>query len=60
MDSSKISRQLNWQPRHSLSSGLLKTVEWYLQNPTWVEAIRKQQDYQGWLARNYNLRSESK
>ncbi len=33
MDITKIGRQLNWQPRHSLSSGLLKTVEWYLQNP---------------------------
>jgi dTDP-glucose 4,6-dehydratase len=59
MDITKISRQLNWQPRHSLSKGLLKTVEWYLQNPNWVEAIRKQQDYQGWLAKNYNKRNES-
>ena len=60
MDITKIRRQLNWEPRNSLSSGLLKTVEWYLQNPDWVEAIRKQQDYQGWLAKNYNGRKESK
>lgn len=60
MDITKIGRQLNWKPRHSLSSGLLKTVEWYLQNPEWVEAMRKQQEYQGWLARNYNGRTESK
>jgi len=60
MDITKIGRQLNWQPRHSLSSGLLKTVEWYLQNPDWVEAIRKQQDYQGWLTKNYNERTEPK
>ena len=60
MDITKIRRQLNWEPRNSLSSGLLKTVEWYLQNPDWVEAIRKQQDYQGWLTKNYNGRKESK
>lgn len=57
MDITKIGHQLHWQPRHSLSSGLLKTVEWYLQNPDWVEAIRKQQDYQGWLAKNYDERT---
>jgi dTDP-glucose 4,6-dehydratase len=60
MDITKISRQLSWKPRNSLTSGLLKTVEWYLQNPGWVEAIRKQQDYQGWLAKNYDGRTESK
>ena len=60
MDITKISRQLNWKPRNSLTSGLLKTVEWYLQNPGWVEAIRKQQDYQGWLAKNYYSRTEAK
>ena len=57
MDITKIGHQLHWQPRHSLSSGLLKTVEWYLQNPDWVEAIRKQQDYQGWIAKNYDERT---
>ena len=59
MDITKINRQLNWQPRHSLHDGLLKTVEWYLQNPAWVEAIHKQQDYQSWLARNYGERNAS-
>jgi len=57
MDITKIGHQLHWQPRHSLSRGLLKTVEWYLQNPDWVEAIRKQQDYQGWIAKNYDERT---
>jgi dTDP-glucose 4,6-dehydratase len=60
MDITKISRQLHWQPRHSLNSGLLKTVEWYLKNLDWVEVMRKQQDYQGWLAKNYDERTEPK
>jgi dTDP-glucose 4,6-dehydratase len=56
MDSAKIQRELDWQPQHSLTSGLLKTVEWYLENPGWVAAINKHQDYQGWLKENYAQR----
>ena len=56
MDITKIQRELGWQPRHSISSGLLKTVEWYLSHPDWIDAIRKQHDFQGWLRRNYTER----
>jgi dTDP-glucose 4,6-dehydratase len=56
MDIAKISQDLGWQPRHSLTSGLIQTVEWYLKHPHWVDAIRKEQDYQGWLAKNYEQR----
>ncbi len=58
MDITKIGRELGWHPRQSLESGLLKTVEWYLSHPEWVEAIRQQKDYQQWLARNYARRGE--
>lgn len=56
MDIAKIKRELGWQPRQSLESGLLKTVEWYLQNPEWGNAIQKRGDYQSWLERNYEKR----
>ncbi|MBE0409921.1 MAG: dTDP-glucose 4,6-dehydratase [Anaerolineales bacterium] len=56
MDISKIKKELGWQPRHSLDSGLLKTVQWYLDNSQWVDAIRKQQKYQGWIEQNYEKR----
>jgi dTDP-glucose 4,6-dehydratase len=56
MDITKIGQELGWQPRQSLESGLLKTVEWYLGHPEWVEAIRKGRDYQQWLERNYAQR----
>jgi dTDP-glucose 4,6-dehydratase len=59
MDVRKINRSLGWQPRQTLSSGLLKTVEWYIENTVWIEAIREQQDYQGWLDKNYNIRGGS-
>lgn len=58
MDISKVTRELGWHPQQSLSSGLLKTVAWYLESQEWVDAIRTQQDYQGWLDRNYTERGE--
>ncbi|MGE5224773.1 MAG: dTDP-glucose 4,6-dehydratase [Omnitrophica WOR_2 bacterium] len=60
MDIHKISTELGWFPRQSLQSGLLKTVEWYIGHPQWVEIIQKQQDYQKWMERNYAQRGEQK
>jgi dTDP-glucose 4,6-dehydratase len=58
MNIEKIKNELGWQPEQSLESGLMNTVEWYLAHPEWVEAIRKQADYQRWLERNYAERGE--
>ncbi|QIM66145.1 dTDP-glucose 4,6-dehydratase [Mannheimia granulomatis] len=33
IDSSKIQKELGWQPQETFESGLRKTVEWYLENP---------------------------
>ena len=60
MDISKIEQELGWKPSHNLTSGLLQTVEWYLSHPEWMDAIRRQQDFQGWLARNYDRRGEKR
>jgi dTDP-glucose 4,6-dehydratase len=59
MDAGKITRELGWRPRHSLAEGLLDTVNWYLSHPEWVAAIRKQQEYQSWLAQNYERRENA-
>jgi dTDP-glucose 4,6-dehydratase len=56
VDITKIRDELGWQPRQSLNSGLIHTVQWYLDHPDWVDAIRQQQDYQGWLSQNYERR----
>jgi dTDP-glucose 4,6-dehydratase len=56
IDIQKINSELGWQPRCSLGSGLQKTVEWYLSHPEWVEAIRKQEEYQQWMDKNYEQR----
>ena len=41
IDPSKIERELNWRPRESFESGLAATVQWYLKNRLWWEAILK-------------------
>ena len=58
MDIGKINQELDWQPRYTLSSGLVKTVEWYLSHPEWIDSIRKQQDFQSWLQHNYDEREQ--
>ncbi len=58
MDITKISQELGWHPRHTLETGLLKTVQWYLTHPDWVESVRKKNDFQEWLKRNYDQRSD--
>ena len=56
MDISKIKAELGWHPRHTMESGILKTVEWYLNHPEWVDSIKKQANYRDWIARNYEKR----
>ena len=58
MDCRKIERDLDWQPRESLASGLRKTVEWYLSQQDWVNEIKERGEYQGWVKRNYEEREE--
>jgi dTDP-glucose 4,6-dehydratase len=59
MDITKIRRDLDWAPRHSLSDGLQETVEWYLANDAWIEAIRAQTGFQSWMDRNYEKRQSA-
>lgn len=56
MNNAKIAQELGWHPRESLDSGLRKTVEWYLGNLTWFDAIKQQMDYQQWVTKNYQER----
>ena len=39
IDASKIHRELGWQPQYDFESGLRRTIQWYLDNPTWVERV---------------------
>lgn len=40
MDTTKTEQKIGWKPRHEIHSGLRKTVEWYVRNKEWVDAIK--------------------
>ena len=39
IDSSKLQRELGWTPSLQFEEGLEKTVDWYLENSTWLDHI---------------------
>lgn len=39
IDASKIQRELGWVPVETFETGIVKTVEWYLQNDEWCKRI---------------------
>jgi dTDP-glucose 4,6-dehydratase len=39
IDASKIREQLGWEPQQDHRSGFRKTVDWYLENSSWWQAI---------------------
>lgn len=39
INAEKVRRELDWQPRETLESGLRKTVQWYLERRDWWERI---------------------
>lgn len=39
MDFSKLTRELGWRPEESFASGIRRTVEWYLANTAWCDAV---------------------
>jgi dTDP-glucose 4,6-dehydratase len=46
IDASKIKNELGWQPAETFETGIRKTVDWYLNNIDWCEAV---------TSNNYNL-----
>ena len=39
IDASKIERELGWKPEETFETGLRKTVQWYLANSGWWQAV---------------------
>ncbi len=39
IDTSKIEKELGWKPQETFESGLQKTIEWYLNNQAWCDAV---------------------
>jgi len=52
IDARKIERDLGWKPNETFSSGIRKTVRWYLDNTAWIANI-KDGSYQRWINQQY-------
>jgi len=39
IDASKIERELSWTPEETFDTGIKKTIQWYLDNIDWCEAV---------------------
>ena len=52
IDATKLERELGWKPAETFESGIKKTVEWYLNNPEWVEGVQSGA-YRDWVEKQY-------
>jgi dTDP-glucose 4,6-dehydratase len=58
LDSSKIRRELGWEPTVSFEEGLWRTVEWYRNQAGWVQKA-KSGEFREYYARFYENRRSS-
>ena len=52
IDASKIIKELGWRPSLTFEEGLEKTIEWYLNNKTWIKNITSG-DYKHYYKKQY-------
>jgi dTDP-glucose 4,6-dehydratase len=55
IDSSKLKRELGWEPSLDFEEGLEKTVDWYLANQEWLDRVTSG-DYQKYYEEQYEKR----
>lgn len=41
IDASLIQKELGWKPTHNFDDAFAETVQWYIDNPAWVEKVRR-------------------
>ncbi len=52
IDAGKVERELGWKPAETFATGIRKTVQWYLDNQTWVHNVTSGA-YRNWIDRQY-------
>ncbi|MCM1178004.1 MAG: dTDP-glucose 4,6-dehydratase [Bacteroidales bacterium] len=55
IDSTKLQRELGWEPSLQFEEGIEKTVRWYLDNQGWMDNVTSG-DYQNYYEQMYNIR----
>jgi dTDP-glucose 4,6-dehydratase len=52
IDATKIHRELGWKPAETFETGIRKTVQWYLDNQSWVAQVQSGA-YRQWIGQQY-------
>lgn len=52
IDATKLERELGWKPVETFETGIRKTVQWYLDNQTWVRNVTSGA-YKQWVGKQY-------
>jgi len=55
IDAGKIEHELGWKPAETFETGIRKTVQWYLDNQSWVSNVQSGA-YRKWVEKNYQGR----
>ena len=55
IDSTKIQDELGWSPKYTFEVGIKETIQWYLDNPEWIEQVKSGQ-YQEYYEKMYSNR----
>ena len=55
IDASKLQDELGWEPSLQFEEGLMKTVQWYLDNQDWMDRVTSG-DYMEYYENMYNNR----
>ncbi len=58
IDPSKLERDLGWKPAVPFEEGMRQTIDWYLQNPVWVDHV-KSGAYRTYYDRMYHDRKRT-
>ncbi len=52
IDSNKIRTELGWEPKYTFETGIVETINWYLENQKWMNKI-KSGEYQEYYKKMY-------
>jgi len=53
IDSSKIQKELGWNPKYTFETGIKETIDWYLDNQQWITNV-KSGEYMEYYNKMYN------
>lgn len=53
IDANKIKNELGWEPSVTFEQGLSKTIDWFLENQSWLEKVASG-DYQNYYDKHYS------